>query len=149
MGRKSRLFAHSLWSPDSRFAELEGEMAESLRPFTQIFPFCGDYRRRRVRSGLPPDLGTRFLARSPLTIARNPEPLIWTSARWTCKGPPSAQHEFATYSAQERRWRINLEYLRCDGLREYRRGNQCLDVEFVAAGSRVRLARKQYRDCGF
>ena len=60
MGRKSRLFAHSLWSPDSRFAELAAEIPESLRPFLQIFPFWGDYRRRRVRSGLPPDEGSRF-----------------------------------------------------------------------------------------
>jgi hypothetical protein len=66
-----------------------------------------------------------------------------------CKGPPSAQHDFATYSPHEKRWRINLEYLRCDGLGEYRRGNQCLDVDFVAVGSRFRLVRKQYADCGF
>ena len=66
-----------------------------------------------------------------------------------CRGPASAQHDFATYSPHERRWRINLEYLRCNGLGEYRRGNQCLDVDFVEAGSRFRLASKQYRDCGF
>jgi hypothetical protein len=66
-----------------------------------------------------------------------------------CKGPPSAQHDFATYSPHEKRWRINLEYLRCNDLGEYRRGNQCLDVDFVAVGSRFRLARKQYADCGF
>jgi hypothetical protein len=54
MGRKSRLFALSLWSPDSRFAEHEAQIAESLRPFRQIFPFWGDYRRRLVRSRLPP-----------------------------------------------------------------------------------------------
>ena len=66
-----------------------------------------------------------------------------------CKGPPSAQHEFATYSPHEKRWRINLEYLRCNGLGVYRRGNQCLDVDFVEVGSRFRLASKQYRDCGF
>ena len=66
-----------------------------------------------------------------------------------CGGPPSAQHDFATYSPHEKRWRINLEYLRCNGLGEYRRGNQCLDVDFVEAGSRFRLASKQYRDCGF
>jgi hypothetical protein len=58
MGRKSRLLAHWLRSPDSRFAEEEAEIPESLRPFPRIFPFCGDYRRRRVRSGLPPDHGT-------------------------------------------------------------------------------------------
>jgi hypothetical protein len=44
MGRKSRLFAHSISSPDSRFAELEVEIAESLRSCPRIFPFCGDYR---------------------------------------------------------------------------------------------------------
>jgi hypothetical protein len=66
-----------------------------------------------------------------------------------CNGPPSAQHDFATYSPHERRWRINLEYLRCSGLGEYRHGNQCLDVDFVEASSHFRLASKQYRDCGF
>jgi hypothetical protein len=66
-----------------------------------------------------------------------------------CRGPPSAQNDFATYSPQEKRWRINLEYLRCEGLGEYRRGNQCLDVDFIAVGSRFRLARKHYADCGF
>ena len=55
MRRKSRLFAHSLWSPDSRLAELEAEIGENLRQFPQIFPFWGDYRRRRVRAGLPPE----------------------------------------------------------------------------------------------
>ena len=66
-----------------------------------------------------------------------------------CKGAPKAQHDFATYLPNEKRWRINLEYLRCNGLGEYRRGNQCLDVDFVASGSRFRLVRKQYADCGF
>ena len=67
-----------------------------------------------------------------------------------CKGPPRAQHDFATYSPHERRWRINLEYLQCDRRPpEYRRGNQCLDVDFVAEGPRFRLLRKHYADCGF
>jgi hypothetical protein len=66
-----------------------------------------------------------------------------------CKGAPSAQHDFATYNPQEKRWRINLEYLRCEGLGVYRHGNQCLDVDFVAVGSHYRLARKQYAACGF
>ena len=66
-----------------------------------------------------------------------------------CTGPPSAQNDFATYSPHEKRWRLNLEYLRCDGLSEYRRGNQCLDVDFIAVGSHFQLARKQYADCGF
>src|SRR6185437_10768736 len=51
-----------------------------------------------------------------------------------CKGPAKAQHDFSTYSPTERRWRINLEYLRCDGLRDFRRGHQCLDVDFVQLG---------------
>ena len=66
-----------------------------------------------------------------------------------CKGTPVAQHDFATYSPQEKRWRINLEYLRCKGLGEFRHGNQCLDVDFVAIGSHFRLLRKSYADCGF
>jgi hypothetical protein len=66
-----------------------------------------------------------------------------------CKGPPSAQRDFATYSPQQKRWRINLEYLQCKGLGEFRRGSQCLDVDFVEVGSGFRLAAKQYRDCGF
>ena len=66
-----------------------------------------------------------------------------------CKGPPSAQHDFATYSPHEKRWRINLEYLQCKGLGEFRHGNQCLDVDFVAVGSHFRLIRKSYADCGF
>jgi len=67
-----------------------------------------------------------------------------------CKEPPSAQHDFATYSPHERRWRINLEYLQCGGHPlEHRRGDQCLDVDFVAEGPRFRLVRKHYADCGF
>ncbi len=66
-----------------------------------------------------------------------------------CRGAPVAQHDFATYLPSERRWRINLEYLRCDGLGVYRRGNQCLDVDFIEVGSHFRLARKQYATCGF
>ena len=66
-----------------------------------------------------------------------------------CKGPAQAQHDFATYLPSEKRWRINLEYLRCDGLHEFRHGSLYLDVDFVAVGSHFRLANKQYRDCGF
>jgi hypothetical protein len=67
-----------------------------------------------------------------------------------CGGPAAAQHDFATYLPQEKRWRINLEYLHCDGLEgRYRHGGQCLDVDFVEVGSHFRLARKQYRACGF
>jgi hypothetical protein len=39
-----------------------------------------------------------------------------------CKGPPAADHDFATYLPGEKRWRINIEYLHCDGLGEYRQG---------------------------
>jgi hypothetical protein len=63
MGRKSRLFAHSISSLDSRFAELGVEIGESLRPCPRIFPFWGDYRRRRVRSGLPPEVGRTISGR--------------------------------------------------------------------------------------
>jgi hypothetical protein len=55
MARKSWLFAHSVSSPDSWCAKVEVQTAESLRPFPQISPFCGDYRRRLVRSALPPE----------------------------------------------------------------------------------------------
>jgi DNA methylase len=68
MGRKSGLLAHSLPSLDSRVAGLEVEIAESLPPRPRIFPFDGDYRRRRVRSELPPELSreefVRFLTGS-------------------------------------------------------------------------------------
>jgi len=55
MGRKSRLFAYSISFPNSDFADLEVEIAESLRLCLRKFPFCGDYRQRLVRSRLPPD----------------------------------------------------------------------------------------------
>jgi hypothetical protein len=41
-----------------------------------------------------------------------------------CKGTPRAQHDFASYLPSEKRWRINLEYLRCEGLGTFRRGNE-------------------------
>lgn len=66
-----------------------------------------------------------------------------------CRGTPVAQHDFATYSPQEKRWRINLEYLQCGVIGEYRRGDQCLDVDFVATGAGYRLARKTYAACGY
>jgi hypothetical protein len=59
-GGKTRLFAHRLL-PTPNLGEVEGEIDESLRPNPQIFQFCGDYRRRRVRSPLPPDHGSRSL----------------------------------------------------------------------------------------
>jgi hypothetical protein len=46
MGRNSRLFARSVLSPDSQRADPRARFAESLRPRPEIFPFCGDYRRR-------------------------------------------------------------------------------------------------------
>jgi hypothetical protein len=66
-----------------------------------------------------------------------------------CKGPASAAHDFATYSPREKRWRVNLEYLRCEGLGEYRRGRKCLDVDFIEVGTHYRLGMKTYRDCGY
>ena len=56
MGRKCGLFAYSTSSPGSGFAELEVKSPERLRPCPRIFPFCGDYRRRLVRSRLPPEI---------------------------------------------------------------------------------------------
>ena len=50
-----------------------------------------------------------------------------------CKGPPSAQHDFATYSPNEHRWRINLEYLHCNGLGEYRRGRDWTWTSLMSA----------------
>jgi hypothetical protein len=47
-------FAHSTLSPDSRSLNLGGEIAKSLRPSPQKFPFCRDFRRRPVRTLLPP-----------------------------------------------------------------------------------------------
>jgi hypothetical protein len=66
-----------------------------------------------------------------------------------CKGPARAQHDFATYLPSEHRWRINLEYLHCDGLERYRQDNQCLDVDFVEKGSHFLLASKEFRACGY
>jgi hypothetical protein len=40
MGRKSRLFVHSIWSPGSKFADVEAEIAASLWPRPRIFPFA-------------------------------------------------------------------------------------------------------------
>jgi hypothetical protein len=68
-----------------------------------------------------------------------------------CQGPPRAQHDFATYNPQERRWRINIEYLRCEGLARsgFRRGRECLNVDFVKVGGSYRIARKDYAECGY
>jgi len=59
------------------------------------------------------------------------------------------RHGVKRTSPREHRWRINLEYLECKGLGEYRHGNQCLDVDFVEVGSHFRPSSKQYRACGF
>ena len=53
MGRKSRLFAHSTFVSDSRFADLEDGNRRKSPASSAKFPFCGDYRRRPVRSRLP------------------------------------------------------------------------------------------------
>ncbi|MFT4116137.1 hypothetical protein [Bradyrhizobium sp.] len=67
-----------------------------------------------------------------------------------CKGPPKAQRDFATFNPHERRWRINIEYLHCDGLAgTYRQGGKCLDIDFIETGSHYRPARKTFADCGF
>lgn len=67
-----------------------------------------------------------------------------------CKGPPRAQQDFATYNPQEHRWRINLEYLRCEGLaQDFRHGRECLNVDFVQVGTNYRMARKTYAECGY
>jgi hypothetical protein len=53
-GRKSRLFLHSVLSPGSQLVNLGGPNAESLRLRPQIFPFCGDCRRRLSAITKPP-----------------------------------------------------------------------------------------------
>src|SRR5205823_1110995 len=53
-GPEIRAFRSFDFVSGSRFAALEAELVESLRPCPRIFPFCGDCRRRRVRSLLPP-----------------------------------------------------------------------------------------------
>jgi hypothetical protein len=56
-GPEIAAFREFILSPDSRFADPEVEITESLRPCPQIFPFCGDHRRRPVGSQLPPEGG--------------------------------------------------------------------------------------------
>jgi len=53
-------FRHSTWSPECRSPNFARKIAESLQPFPEKIPFCRDYRRRLVRSGLPPESGRRF-----------------------------------------------------------------------------------------
>lgn len=62
--------------------------------------------------------------------------------RYDLQGTIRCAARFRHLPPQGRRWRINLEYLRCDGLSSYRHGNQCLDVDFVQTGSHFRLVRK-------
>jgi hypothetical protein len=45
-------------------------MAESLRPFPEKLPFCRDYWWRRVRSRLPPDLGTHSRLNLGVSMAK-------------------------------------------------------------------------------
>jgi hypothetical protein len=101
MGRKSPLFAHLNLSPDPRIAELKEEIGKSLRPNPRIFPFCGDYRRRRVRSGLPPDGAVGFENPSPpqpVSIEKNPRGVFFPAAsacfRIATRHPtPKAKHD--------------------------------------------------------
>ena len=53
-GAEIPAFAHSRATLDLRLVKFEGEIAERLRPCPRIFPFCGEYRRRLVRSRLLP-----------------------------------------------------------------------------------------------
>jgi hypothetical protein len=46
MGRKARLFGHSVLSPGSQLANRGPSIAESLQPQPRKFPFCRDDRRR-------------------------------------------------------------------------------------------------------
>ena len=64
-----------------QFAEPEVEIAESLRPCPQIFPFCGDYRWRPVCSLLPPD---RIGSSDPLLRQ-------FTGGRWIASPPKSLE----------------------------------------------------------
>jgi hypothetical protein len=67
-----------------------------------------------------------------------------------CKGPARAQRDFATYNPREHRWRINIEYLRCEGLaHDFRHGRECLDVDFISDGGSYRMARKNFAACGY
>jgi hypothetical protein len=65
MGRKSRLFAHLFSSLDSRFAEVEAELAESLRPSPQIFPFWRDHGGDRFDHDCRPRGSVGSAATSP------------------------------------------------------------------------------------
>src|SRR4051794_39742453 len=81
MAGKPGLFVHSVLSPDPRSGKVEGLIAESLRPQLQKLPFCGDYRRRLVRSPLPPDHSTLPGPVLRLPTGRNWESVACTAAR--------------------------------------------------------------------
>jgi hypothetical protein len=55
-GPEIRAFANSSSSPNAGSAEVKADIAESLRPYPQIFPFWRDYGRSLVRSRLPPGM---------------------------------------------------------------------------------------------
>jgi hypothetical protein len=81
-------FRASPWSPDSQSREVEGEIAESLRPNSQIFPFRGDYRRGLV-------IHCR-LAYHLISETRYPRDHSWqtTPVRSPWCQTPSARHPF-------------------------------------------------------
>jgi hypothetical protein len=58
IGPEIPAFSRSTLSPDSCSPNLGPEIAESLRLCPRKFPFCRDFRRRPVRSGLPPESGS-------------------------------------------------------------------------------------------
>jgi hypothetical protein len=60
------------WSPDSRFSGLRGEIAESLRPYSELFPFLGDGGRR------PGSICTAWSVRQCHSLWC---PTIWTKNR--------------------------------------------------------------------
>jgi len=47
IGRKCRLFARAISSPNSQIGNIRAPIGESLWPRLRIFPFCRDYRQRR------------------------------------------------------------------------------------------------------
>jgi hypothetical protein len=55
-GPEIRAFANSSSSLNAGSAEVKADIAESLRPSPQIFPFWRDYGRSLVRSRLPPGM---------------------------------------------------------------------------------------------
>jgi len=58
MGKKSRVFAHLILSPNSRFADLEVEIAESLLPYPRTLGFAETVGGDWFNCELPPDRGT-------------------------------------------------------------------------------------------